>query len=164
MKPAAQRWQKDAEVGRSLRIRYVVPDEDQHAGRHSFTPPPTIPRTSARCDTRNTMTTGATATKVARASSGRKMSSPCPPPPVAGLNAGVEESSWDRPTWIGYCLESASTVNGKKKLVQSATKLKKKTSATTGLASGRATYRKVRYSPQPSTRAASSSSLGIAVA
>ena len=40
---------------------------------HSFTAPPSRPRTSARCDTRNTTATGTTASRVASASSGRKM-------------------------------------------------------------------------------------------
>ena len=61
-----------------------------------------------------------------------------PPPPTAGLNDGVEESRFERPTVIGYWFESARTTYGRKKLFQSATKLKKKTSATTGLASGSA--------------------------
>ena len=34
----------------------------------------------------------------------------CPPPPVAGLNDGVDDSSVDSPTWIGYWSESPSTV------------------------------------------------------
>ena len=61
-----------------------------------------------------------------------------PPPPAAGLNDGVDDSRFDSPTVIGYCYESARTAYGRKKLFQSATKLKKKTSATTGLASGSA--------------------------
>ena len=87
-----------------------------------------------------------------------------PPPPTAGLNDGVEESRSERPTVIGYWFEFARTTYGRKKLFQSATKLKKKTSATTGFASGSATRRNVCSSPQPSTRAASSRSGGIEVA
>ena len=40
---------------------------------YSFTAPPISPRTSARCDSRNTIATGTTARRVASASSGRKM-------------------------------------------------------------------------------------------
>jgi hypothetical protein len=79
------------------------------------------------------------------------------------LNDGVEASRLERPTVIGYWFESASTTYGRKKLFQLETKLKKKTSATTGFASGSATRRNVDHSPQPSTRAASRSSEGIAV-
>src|SRR4051812_7354326 len=111
----------------------------------------------------NTIATGMTASSVASASSGRKMFTCWPPPPTAGLNEGVDDSRLDRPTWIGYCEEFASTAYGRKKLFQSDTKLKKKTSATTGLANGSAMRRKVDHSPQPSMRAASSSSRGIAV-
>ena len=123
-----------------------------------------IPRTSARCDSRNTIATGTTPSSVASASSGRKMFNCWPPPPWAGLKEGVDDSRSERPTWIGYCDESARTANGRKKLFQSAAKLKKKTSATMGLASGSATRRNVCHSLAPSTRAASSRSRGIVVA
>ena len=65
--------------------------------RHSFTPPPTRPRTSARCESTNTTATGSTASSVASASSGRKMLTDWPPPPAAGLNEGVEESRFESP-------------------------------------------------------------------
>ena len=84
-------------------------------------PPPNSPRTIARWESRKTIATGTTAISVASASSGRKISTDWPPP-VAGLNDGVDESGWERPTWIGYCVESASTTYGRKKLFQSATK------------------------------------------
>src|SRR4029077_12154464 len=74
------------------------------------------------------------------------------------------DSRSERPTWIGYCDESARTATGRKKLFQSAAKLKKKTSATMGLASGSATRRNVCHSLAPSTRAASGRSPGIVVA
>ena len=51
-----------------------------------------------------------------------------------------------RPTWTGYCDESGRTTYGRKKLVQSAAKLKNSTSATTGLASGSATRRNIENS------------------
>ena len=130
----------------------------EHDASHgySFTAPPTRPRTSARCESRNTIATGTTASSVASASSGRKMLTDWPPPPAAGLNDGVEESRFESPTVIGYWFESARTTYGRKKLFQSATKLKKKTSATIGFASGSATRRNVCSSPAPSARAASS--------
>src|SRR5436189_5869554 len=100
----------------------------------------------------------------ASASSGLKIFTDCPPPPTAGLKDGVEARRSERPTVIGYWFESARSTYGRKKLFQSATKLKKKTSATTGFASGSATRRNVCSSPAPSTRAASSSAGGSAVA
>ena len=111
-----------------------------------------------------TIATGTTAISVASASSGLKILTDWPPPPTAGLKDGVDESRSQSPTVIGYWFESASTTYGRKKLFQSATKLKKKTSATTGFASGSATRRNVCSSLQPSTRAASSSPGGSAVA
>ena len=106
---------------------------------YSFTAPPTRPRTSARCEKMKTIATGTTAISVASASSGLKILTDWPPPPTAGLNDGVDESRSQSPTVIGYWFEFASTTYGRKKLFQSATKLKKKTSATTGFASGSAT-------------------------
>src|SRR5207244_13436891 len=94
--------------------------------------PPTRPRTSARCEKRKTIATGTTARMVASASSGLKMFTDWPPPPTAGLNEGVEASRFERPTVIGYWFESARKTYGRKKLFQSATNAKKKTSATTG--------------------------------
>ena len=47
----------------------------EHDSRHRycFTAPPSIPRTSARCEIRKTIATGTTAMRVASASSGLKM-------------------------------------------------------------------------------------------
>jgi len=73
-----------------------------------------------------TIATGTTASRVASASSGRKMLTDWPPP-AAGLNEGVEESRLESPTEIGYWFESARRTYGRKKVFRFARKLKKET-------------------------------------
>src|ERR1700712_4647036 len=83
--------------------------------------------------------------------------------PTTGVKVGVEASIWVSPTCIGYWSLPGIITYGRKKLFQLPTKLKKPTSATTGVASGSAILVKVRNSPQPSILAAASRSAEIVV-
>ena len=63
------------------------------------------------------MATGMTASRVARASSGRKMSTCWPAPPTAGLKEGVDDSRFESPTWMGYFARVSEHGEGQEEVV-----------------------------------------------
>ena len=80
-------------------------------------------------------------------------------PPAPALERAVQRL---RPTVTGSSPGSVSTASGRKKLFHVPTTLSSSTVTIAGFSSGSATVKKVRISPAPSMRAASSISSGTA--